>query len=140
MNIPEPRQATYYVVFAKRRGPWSWKSLLSRKGMEHCYVVGRWGTSWVCINPLENGADISITDQLALVKAGFQDYPEYIHTYLKDELILEVNTWTSPRPVSFMVPLTCVSVVKYVMGLKAKAVTPWGLYNELIEKFGARPV
>lgn len=108
--------------------------------MEHCYVVGRWGTSWVCINPLENGADISITDQLALVKAGFQDYPEYIHTYLKDELILEVNTWTSPRPVSFMVPLTCVSVVKYVMGLKAKAVTPWGLYNELIEKFGARPV
>jgi hypothetical protein len=89
---------------------------------------------------MENGCDIQVTEHEALVKAEFQTYVEFLHNFDKDLKILEVHTCTSPRPISSMVPLSCVTVVKYVMGIKAKAITPWGLYNELIEKFGARPV
>jgi hypothetical protein len=137
--VPEPKQVQWYVVFRDSENR-SWFSLFTRRGFRHCYAFGRWDTNWVRVDPLLSWAQVDVIEQAELVKNGFQDFVELVKREDPSVRVLCVNRVMAPRGVSLLLPPTCVSVVKYLLGIRSKAVTPWGLYIELIEKYNAIPV
>lgn len=137
--LPEPRQVQWYVVFAdsERR---TWRSLFTRKGFRHCYAFGRWGATWVRIDPVAHWAQVDVVEQGTLVANGFEDLIDLTKKKSPGCSIVCVQRWMVPKGLPSILPLGCVGVVKYLLGIHSRSVTPWGLYVELIEKFNGHPV
>lgn len=98
-----------------------------RRGFRHCFVVLRRGALWLACEPLKDRIEL---DALALPPnfdlAAF--YGEQGHRVLQGQAL-------SPRPRRPFAPapLTCVTVVKRLLGIHAPRVwTPWQLYAHLI--------
>jgi hypothetical protein len=98
-----------------------------RRGFRHCFVVVRAGSVWLACEPLKDRIEL---DALALPEdfdlATF--YGEQGHQVLVGQR-LPVTARRRFAPA----PLTCVIVVKRLLGIDAPWVwTPWQLYAHLI--------
>jgi hypothetical protein len=112
------------VIFADHAGC-AWLRLL-RRGFRHCFVVLRPGPVWVACEPLKDRIEL---DVLALPPdfdlAAF--YGAQGHRVLQGR-----PPAPSPRRPFAPAPLTCVTVVKRLLGIRAPWVwTPWQLYGHL---------
>jgi hypothetical protein len=112
------------VVFADH-ADCAWLTFL-RRGFRHCFVVLRAGPLWLACEPLTDRIEL---DALALPR-GFDlaaFYAEQGHRVLQG--------WRpppGPRQAFAPAPLTCVTVVKRLLGIRAPRVwTPWQLYLHL---------
>jgi len=123
---PEPIPPNIQLGWRERLVWWALHAFL-RPGFRHCMVLqpftlGQSG-GWLHVNPLSNGIDISICPARAA------------------EAVLEqvrqgkgFAVWTHPVRETRVLGgdlLTCVSVVKAVLGLRCRALTPYGLYRHL---------
>jgi hypothetical protein len=120
----EPPASSVLVVFADDAGcPWL-RPL--RRGFRHCFVVLRAGPVWLAFEPLKDRIDL---DALAL-SGGFDlaaFYREQGH-----RVLLGQRSSPSKRRRFALAPLTCVTVVKRLLGIDAPWVwTPWQLYAHL---------
>jgi hypothetical protein len=112
------------VVFADHAGcPWL-RAL--RRGYRHCFVVLRAGSVWLACEPLKDRIEL---DALELPSefdlAAF--YREQGH-----RVLLGQRSLPRTRHRFALAPLTCVTVVKRLLGIDAPWVwTPWQLYSHL---------
>jgi hypothetical protein len=121
------------VVFADHAGcPWL-RPL--RRGFRHCFVVLRAGPVWLACEPLKDRIEL---DALQLC-ADF-DLAAFYRAQGHRVLVGERDSPRARRRFA-LAPLTCVTVVKRLLGIDAPWVwTPWQLYAHLCEpKHGFRP-
>jgi hypothetical protein len=120
----EPAARSVLVVFADHAGcPWL-RPL--RRGFRHCFVVLRAGSVWLACDPLKDRIELDALDlpgQFDL--AAF--YREQGHRVLVGQ-----RPPPGTRRHFALAPLTCVTVVKRLLGIDAPWVwTPWQLYTHL---------
>jgi hypothetical protein len=102
-----------------------WLRIL-RPGFRHCFVALRDGTTWLTCDALKDRLELSVlplTSEFDL--AGF--YAEQGHTVL-----LGTTRPNLPRRPFAVAPLTCVTIAKRLLGVRApRVVTPWQLFRLL---------
>lgn len=121
---------TAVVVFTGDR-QFSWLSWL-KCGFRHCFVLQRLETGWVLIDPLCGRLSIQYLADLPLAKI--------LHHYSAAGAIpVPIFKQSNPhkqRRGSFLTllqPMTCVAIVKTVLGLRAPFIwTPWQLFERLL--------
>ena len=123
-TIDQSPASAVLVVFADDAGC-AWLRPL-RRGFRHCFVVLRAGSVWLAFDPLKDRIDL---DALELPSefdlAAF--YREQGH-----RVLLGQRPPPRKRPRFSLAPLTCVTVVKRLLGIDAPWVwTPWQLYAHL---------
>jgi len=112
-----------FVAFAGAgKRPWSW---LLRPGFRHCFVMLDDGRGWTTVEPLSSRIDV-VRQPLA----PSEDLPA---RYLRKGHLVLPAPLARPERADWPQPLTCVAVVKRVLGLRAPFVlTPWQLYRHLL--------
>ena len=134
-SLPEPKShpgkagheqtaPSVLVVFADHAGsPWL-RAL--RRGYRHCFVVLRAGPLWLACEPLKDRIEL---DALEL-PSGFD-----LAAFYRDQghrVLLGERPLPRTRRRFALAPLTCVTVVKRLLGIDAPWVwTPWQLYSHL---------
>jgi hypothetical protein len=117
---PEPA----LVVFVGR-ADCRWLGCL-RPGFRHCFVALRVGSAWLTCDSLKDRIELSvlpIPEDFDL--AGF--YARCGHIVLTGQTAPAV-----PRQPLSIAPLTCVTIVKRLLGVRAaRVLTPWQLYRHL---------
>ena len=97
-----------------------------RAGFRHCFVALRDGQTWVTCDALKDRLELSalpISSEFDL--AGF--YAKHGHTVL-----LGTTQPNLPRRPFVIAPLTCVTIAKRILGVRATwVVTPWQLCRRL---------
>jgi hypothetical protein len=93
-----------------------------RPGFRHCFVALRDGTTWLTCDPLKDRIELSLLPVPPWFDlAGF--YAERGHTVL-----LGTTNPNLPRRPLAIAPLTCVTIAKRLLGVRAPwVVTPWQL-------------
>lgn len=120
----EPAAPSVLVVFADHAAcTWLWPL---RRGFRHCFVVLRAGPLWLACEPLVDRIEL---DALALP-------PDFdLAAFYVDQghrVLLGQRPPRRPRRPLAPAPLTCVTVVKRLLGIDARWVwTPWQLYAHL---------
>ncbi|MBC7906911.1 MAG: hypothetical protein H7Y60_09220, partial [Rhodospirillaceae bacterium] len=122
----DPSDAPPGLSWFGRLADWAQRALL-RPGFRHCFVlVPMWAPAfqgWVQVDPLFIGMNINLSAPNTLECIEAQADAGQLHF-----------AWAHPvrklRVLGFA-PLTCVSVVKAVLGCKCRALTPYGLYRHL---------
>jgi hypothetical protein len=112
------------VVFVDRT-ECAWLRSLKR-GFRHCFVVIRTESSWLICDSLKDRIELSSLDlPRSFDLAGF--YADQGHHVLVGQ-----TTRDLPRAWLALAPLTCVSVAKRLLGIRAAWVlTPWQLFAYL---------
>ena len=116
-----------YVIFDKRHTVKChfWHYLLPEK-WSHCFVILDYGQQTVVVDPLLGGISVALENYT--VKQQIKSLTQYgVTAVVKVKLKKQAS-------VSFMRChglLTCVSVVKSVLGVRGFCVTPIGLYRRL---------
>jgi hypothetical protein len=121
----------YWLIF-KKGDHWYCSAL--KRGYGHVYVVTNNGKQWMQLDPLNNHLSLYIYDcsidanlPHILANRGFKVIKVVLNELDTKRSIL--------RP--FLL-LTCVEIVKYIVGLRLWCWTPYGLYKKLI-KFMKKP-
>lgn len=107
----------------------AWLRIL-RRGFRHVFIAQRVAGGWVTIDPLSTRMEVEF-------------HPMDPETNLASWFTLRGHRVVSARmlcasevPISLpLAPLTCVSVAKRVLGIRAaRILTPWQLYRHLTER------
>jgi hypothetical protein len=111
-----------------------WLHLLQR-GFRHCFVVLRTGPLWLACEPLKDRIELDVLD----LPSGFdlaRFYGEQGH-----RVLLGRRPSSAPRRRFALAPLTCVTIVKRLLGINAPWVCiPSQLYTHLAgPTYGFRP-
>ena len=121
------RRATYVIViFSDATDIW-WLRFL-RPGFRHCFAVVFDGRQWILLDPLSHRIDI--------VAGDYMDRLEIVEWYRRLGCnVVETRLNAAPNAVPFPEPLTCVSIVKRLIGIRRPFVwTPWQLFRAIGEK------
>lgn len=97
-----------------------------KPGYRHCFVALRDGDLWLICDPLK--------DRLELAQLSLPSHFDLARFYAgRGHRVLIGRTRPElPRRVSMPAPLTCVGVVKRVVGVRAPwVITPWQLFRHL---------
>lgn len=102
----------------------------TKKGFGHVYVLMRDEFNWMMLDPRNNSLHIEL-----LPFNASEDVPTLIkkemgHTILKIIVEDKIQKWPNLNPF-YMVQ--CVNIVKYILGIKVFAFSPYGLYRYLIK-------
>ena len=102
-----------------------WLRLL-RAGFRHCFVVWRDGSVWLACDPLKDRIEISVLR----VPEHF-DLPGF-YAARGHTVLLGATRRDPPRRGSGIAPLTCVTIAKRLLGVRACWIlTPWQLCRRL---------
>lgn len=131
----EDRPKLWYVIFNKAQYLPFWQRLFLRNHPEDM-------THITLINPVTESHALVINPGPYSTDITLREFDEGVHKRLAEiscnsSIISIIHTPDKAKNVSYMIP-TCVSVVKYVLGFNSNAVTPKGLYNDLLAKGGKR--
>lgn len=126
MTGGEPLPA-WFVVFSDRGAVTWWQKLL-RPGFRHCWLFG-WDEAagrWLVVDPAFGGAYVRAADDRAagLIWAELRQGRYTVLLARRGDAVI-----ARPRML-----LTCVSAVVAVLGVRACAFTPWGLYRHLLRQ------
>lgn len=111
-----------WVVFTNQTDlPWL---RVLRPGFRHCFVILHDGRRWLSVDPLAGRMEIQSLDV-----AGEFDLPRWLEEQGHIAIRAKIHEHRKLMP---LMPLTCVEVVKRVLGIKARSViTPWQLYRHI---------
>jgi hypothetical protein len=117
---------TWYVVFDRNYGGLKWWHCFMNPKFRHVHLLK------------ENRGHCLMVNSFAHVMA-VREYPNSIVDIIQQELaqnptaILQYTVhYGSHYKQSYIEPLTCVSVVKRILGIRSRLLTPKALYHELI--------
>lgn len=115
--------STALVVFSDNAGAW-WLRLL-KPGFRHCFVILETDRGCIWLDPLSNGFTVKPLEGYEM--AG-------LLKWYKDQgmRVLKVNVNETSSHTHSWAPMTCVEVVKRLIGLhEALVLTPWQLYQTI---------
>lgn len=129
VRSPSPGRAAIAVFVDTVDAPWL--KFLPR-GFRHCLAVIEDGSSWLLCDPMKDRMDLRLLD----LPPGFdlaRHYAEQGHNVLVGQVAENL-----PRQGFALAPLTCVAVVKRLLGVRAaRVLTPYQLFRHLLD---AHPV
>ena len=113
----------YFIAFGDSDVPHFW-DVFTRKGFRHCCAFKWDGYNWILIDPLGQQLDVNV-----MPYTSEDDVPHlFKQTGWK---VIRYKKTIKPKFI-FRGMLTCVTVCKQVLGIKACwVVTPWQLHNYL---------
>jgi hypothetical protein len=127
----DPAPLPALVVFTDGDGIWWLRAL--RPGFRHVFVAICRAGHWVVVNPLSHRATLDLVPR----ERG-ADLATWYRA--RGYTVLETTTRTAPRREAPWAPLTCVEVVKRLLGVHARWVlTPHALYRHLTDPARPRP-
>lgn len=98
-----------------------------RRGFRHCFVALEHGPAWLVCDSLKSHMELSLLDLPEAFDLG-RYYANQGHRVLVGRIEPQV-----PRTALAVTPLTCVSVAKRLLGIRAPRVwTPWQLFSHLL--------
>lgn len=106
-----------------------------KRGFRHCFIILKTEHGWINLNPSRNLLIATIADCYL-----YDPYIEVLKKNEPDMTIIEIVINNNFRKMVTLNLLTCVTLVKYALGLKFRAfsaVTPYQLYKKLIS--GSHP-
>lgn len=107
-----------------------------RPGFRHCFALVWDGGAWVLCDPLAHATEVR---RVPSARVGETAQAVAAWFTARGYRALIVPARRVPRVPAPWAPLTCVEVVKRVLGIRARlAITPWGLYRRLLAA-GAEP-
>lgn len=115
----------YWLVFKQSQGYWLQKFL--HYGFGHVFVVTRDAYNWIVIDPHK----LKLVTVIAPYKVS-ENFPRML---INDGYkVLKVSTYDRETGIKlrYFQLNFCVPIVKYVLGIKVKAWTPYGLYKKLL--------
>lgn len=125
--IPATNHKVAYVIFDKVRGKRHFWNIIARGDFAHCYcILPCSDTSCIFVHPLAGSFDIDLW-QVSAEEAINLLHGRYFKI-LKVTVKVNANRYY-PRGI-----ITCVSIIKYHLGLKFFCITPRGLYKKLKKK------
>jgi hypothetical protein len=99
---------------------------LLRPGFRHCFAALRVGEGWIACDPLKDRI------QLALVPRPADFDLAAFYASQGHRVLVGRTAGQPPRAPALPSLLTCVAIVKRLLGIRAPAVvTPWQLYRHL---------
>ncbi len=103
---------------------------LMKKDFGHVYIIAKDQFNWVQIDPRNASLEVCI-----LAFKPEDDVPEilnekYGHRFIRVEVEQKINKWPNLNPFKM---IHCVNIVKYILGIKMWAVTPYKLYKKLLK-------
>ncbi|MCK6417818.1 MAG: hypothetical protein L6Q57_02625 [Alphaproteobacteria bacterium] len=102
-----------------------WLGILKR-GFRHCFVILHDGRQWISVDPMAHSLDIC-----AHPLPGDFDLPGWLRA--RGHKVVAAPLARVRREAPWM-PLTCVEVVKRILGLHQRFIlTPWQLYRYLVD-------
>lgn len=126
---PGPAGAPAIVVFADH-AECRWLRPL-RRGFRHCFVVLHQAPVWLACEPLKDRIELTVLN----LPAGFDLARFYVQQ--GHRVLVGPHPAPGPRRSAAPAPLTCVSVVKRLLTIRAPWVwTPWQLYTHLLRPTG----
>lgn len=119
-----PETTDYYLVFTE--GNFLLKDLF-KKNFSHAYILTHDEYNWIKCNPCKLYMECSILPYT--VKAGFPR-----KEVLPTDTVLKLSMYKRENSVHFGLfgLRSCISYVQYMLGLKLRCVTPYGLYRRLM--------
>lgn len=100
-----------------------------RPGFRHCFVTLRDGATWLCCDPLKDRIELAI-----LPVTPWFDLPRFYAKRGHTVLLGSTKPDLPRRPLA-IAPLTCVTIAKRLLGVRAPWVlTPWQLCQLLQDR------
>ena len=132
--LPDEPHVAWIVVFQDHYdGDNRFWDFLTKPGFRHCYAMCMTEFGWLVVDPLSSWLEIHVIkegegDMVAQAKSDPNSCGVLVQRTMKREYL--------PR----YLPMTCVGVVKSLLGLKSRAFTPYGLYKNLVESEYVKPI
>lgn len=118
---------TYWLCFKGAGENPPWWTLFMKAGFEHCLILTQENESWLIVDPTRR----KLTTLLVYCNPMY-NLPHNLRTMTGLKVVKVIMTHTSnnfiPTPFTFV---SCVTIVKYMLGLKIRCHTPWQLYRRL---------
>ena len=125
---------TYWVFFRDGEN-WLQRWVL-KKDFGHIFLLTKDKYNWIFIDPLPD-----FLNTIILSYRAEEDVPAKIVEMTGARFVLinvekDITRKQKIRPVAAFIPrfVSCVGIVKYILGLRSRAITPYGLYKELLKK------
>lgn len=113
------------IVFSDNTGQW-WLKFL-KPGFRHCFLILRTERGGIWLDPISNGISLYPLEDFEVSKLA-----KWYR--LNGMRVLTFKTRPSSHKPFFWAPLTCVEVIKRVLGVRDwRIFTPWQLYQHLKE-------
>ena len=129
LDAPPGRWVEWWVVFGDAPKRYWWTAFC-RPGFEHCFALARQGGSWVQVDPGHDFMRVAVLPVSAYTP---------IHALVGDRTVVRVRaSLTEQMRAPWIVgPLTCVEVVKSLLGIRSLTLlTPHQLYEHLRRHHG----
>lgn len=102
---------------------------LMKKDFGHVYIICKDKFNWVQIDPRNASLEVYI-----LPYKPEDDVPKILnenlrHRFIRFHVEQKINKWPNLNPFKM---IHCVNIVKYVLGIRVWAVTPYKLYRKLL--------
>jgi hypothetical protein len=120
---------TWYVIFDKRRGGAEFWHLFTRKNFDHVWLLTPLSQNILAIKPTPS--ECLIEEWPCTVDQALAYLSGSITAVLKFE-----SKYSAFKPYIARGIISCVVMVKYILGVKGFCLTPLGLHNKL-KKIGA---
>lgn len=114
----------YYVCFRRTD---RWWGVFLKKDFGHCFVLINDGINWIEVCPRLKKAFISI-----IPVAANEDLLKVYKKELREFVAIELEFSKDFKPKVFIYAPTCVGFVKYVLGIRMWASTPYRLFKKLL--------
>lgn len=125
MNFNFSVTTDYWLVFKQSEGYWLQKFL--KKGFGHVFVITKDDYNWIVIDPHKL--------KLMTVIAPYQTSENFPRLLVNDGYkVLKVTTYDrkTSNKLCYWQFNFCVPIVKYILGIKVKSWTPYGLYKKML--------
>lgn len=120
---------TYWVCFKGAGENPPWWTFFMKSGFEHCLILIQENEGWLIVDPTRRKLTTLLVDCNPIY-----NLPHELRTKTELKIVKLTMTGTNNNfiPTSFTL-LSCVTIVKYMLGLQIKCRTPWQLYKKLKE-------
>lgn len=123
MSYPSDPGMIWYVVFHPAKSLWS-------RRFRHVSLAGYTNTTWIHLDLDRGGVVISPLYR-------YEDVQDYLSLLLAHYTVLHFGP-ARHEAAHFFRPMTCVSFVKHVLGVRSGALRPDRLFDDLVRKFNAK--
>lgn len=116
---------TYWIIFKNAgENPPFWVHFL-KSGFEHCLILTQDKFNWYVVDPTRRTLRVQI-----LYYDPIYNFPHHLRTKTKTTIIKIIMSPPKKNYIKCKLNLlNCVTIVKYMLGLHVKALTPWQLYK-----------
>jgi hypothetical protein len=119
------RATDYWIVFTQGKTHWITRWL--KANFSHIYLFTRDQYNWIALNPTRLYLQVHIP-----ALRSSDPYPATVYTPADTVLKVTFRERDDTQQYGSIGFLNCVTWAKYILGLRVRCITPYGLYKSLV--------